>query len=194
MAQRLWLTALLVVLAVAGLPAQERSEAEQIRDAVRSAPESMQEGAEILGYGGEPRPKDSLTLLREGTNDLVCLADDPVREDFHTACYHRSLEGYMALGRQLREEGKTRSEIMDARYAALDAGRIGMPARATLYSVTAGSGPDPATDRLTGERRLVVVYVPGATGPELGLPTRPEGDMPWLMLPDTPWAHIMIGR
>lgn len=190
---RLVVAGLLVLVMASGISAQERNRADQIEDAVRSAPESMRMDATILGYGGEPRSGDVLTLVRDGANELVCLADDPAREGFHTACYHRSLDDFMALGRLLRAEGEGRAEVMDARYAALESGELVMPARASLFSVSADSGPD--TDgHLEGERRLAVVYIPGATGEELGLPTRPDGNAPWLMLAGTPWAHIMISR
>ena len=121
---------------------------------------------------------------------LICLADDPEVAGFHVACYHESLDPYMAIGRRMRAEGLARAAIMDARYAALEAGDFVMPRWASLYSVSADT-PPPSLD---GARRLAVVYVPGATPEELGLPPRPDGDSPWLMLPGTPWAHIMIGR
>ena len=162
----------------------------QVEQAVLAAPRSMREGATVLGYGGEALKEDPLTLLREGTNELICLADDPSAPAFHVACYHRSLDGFMSLGRRLKAAGMGRQEIMDARYAALQAGEFVMPARASLFSLSAEQGPGD----LEGARRLTVVYVPGATAEELGLPSRPDGDSPWLMLPGTPWAHIMIGR
>ena len=162
----------------------------QIRQAVLAAPESMRGSATVLGYGGEPRESDPLTLLRDGSNGLICLADDPGEAGFHAACYHESLEAYMALGRRLRAEGKGRDQVMAARYEALEAGDIAMPDRAALYSIRSDTG----AEDLEGARRLVVVYVPGATSESLGMPSRPEGDSPWLMLPGTPWAHIMIGR
>ena len=163
---------------------------EQVRQAVLAAPPSLREGATVLGYGGAVRPDDSLTVLREGTNGLICLADDPTERGFHVACYQSSLDPYMRLGRRLRAEGMGRSEVMDARYAAVEEGELLMPERAALYSITSDTGPE----QLDEARRLVVVYVPGATTAEMGLPGRPEGDSPWLMLPGTPWAHIMIGR
>jgi hypothetical protein len=184
---------LLLGLRGPGAAAQESSVPErdvQVGQAVLAAPESMREAATVLGYGGEDRPGDPLTVLREGTNELICLADDPAVQEFHVACYHRSLDDFMTLGRRLKAEGMGRAEIMDARYAALEAGSFAMPVRATLYSVSADGGPED----LEGARRLVVVYVPGATAEELGLPARPDGNSPWLMLPGTPWAHIMIGR
>ncbi len=184
---------ILVSLATSGLVAQERGVPDrdsQIGQAVLAAPASLREGATVLGYGGDERPADALTVLRGGTNALICLADDPAVDGFHVACYHRSLDEFMVLGRRLRAEGKGRSEIMEARYSALEAGSLVMPERAALYSLTA----DDVSDDPDGARRLAVVYVPGATPEELGLPARPDGDAPWLMLPGTPWAHIMIGR
>ena len=176
-----------------GAAAQESSVPKrdvQIEQAVLAAPPSMQHGATVLGYGGKGRPGDPLTVLRQGTNELICLADDPGVREFHVACYHRSLDDFMALGRKLKAEGMGRAEIMDARYAALESGEFAMPRWASLYSISADGGPED----LDGARRLAVVYVPGATAEELGLPARPDGNSPWLMLPGTPWAHIMIGR
>lgn len=188
------IAALLVSAIVApGAVAQEEYAQDpetQVEQAVLAAPESMRAAATVLGYGGGDRPGDPLTVLREGTNGLICLADDPGAEGFHVACYQSALDGYMVLGRRLKAEGMGRSEIMDARYAALRDGDFTMPDRALLYSVSADDGPDD----LEGARRLAVVYVPGATAEELGLPARPDGTAPWLMLPGTPWAHIMIGR
>jgi hypothetical protein len=184
---------LLLSLATSGLAAQESAVLDrdsQIGQAVLAAPESLRAGATVLGYGGDEKPADALTVVREGTNSLICLADDPVEEGFHVACYHRSLDEFMALGRRLRMEGKGRSEIMDARYAALEAGGLVMPERAALFSLSADDIPDDPA----GARRLAVLYVPGATAEELGLPAKPDGNAPWLMLPGTPWAHIMIGR
>jgi hypothetical protein len=163
---------------------------EQVRQAVLAAPPSLRDGATVLGYGGARRTDDPLTVLREGTNELICLADDPAADGFHVACYQRDLDPYMRLGRRLREQGLDRSQVMDARYAAVEDGTLTMPTRAALYSITSDAGPAD----LEGARRLAVVYVPGATIEETGLPGRPDGDSPWLMLPGTPWAHIMISR
>jgi hypothetical protein len=175
-----------LAMAQAGAPGPD----EQVRQAVLAAPPSLRDGATVLGYGGATREDDPLTVLREGANGLVCLADDPEVEGFHVACYQASLDPYMRLGRRLRAQGMDRSAVMDARYEALQAGMIEMPARAALFSITSDGG----ADDLEGARRLAVVYVPGATAEEIGLPARPEGNSPWLMLPGTPWAHIMIGR
>lgn len=169
----------------------QMSAEDQIARAVLAAPESLREGATVLGYGGEPREGDALTLLRAGTGDLVCLADDPSDDRFHVACYHESLDPFMALGRRLRAEGADRPAVMEARQAAIDAGEMDAPS-AALWSLSAPEDVDPASGPGEDARRLSVLYVPYATPEELGLPTRPDGGSPWLMLPGTPWAHVMI--
>lgn len=186
------LVAFLVVAPPYGT-AQEKSPQAQISEAVLPAPRGLQDDATVLGYGGSAREGDPLTVLRQGTGSLVCLADDPREEGFHVACYHASLDPFMRLGRRLRAEGRSRSEVMDERHASLEAGTLTMPDLATLYSLTGPEGEYESSED-PGLRRLLVLYVPGATGGQLGLPERPEGEEPWLMLPGTAWAHIMIAR
>ena len=195
MRKPIWILILTLLSGGVPLGAHQAGSGGQIDGAVLAAPESLRDGAAVLGFGGTPRSDDVLTLLREGTNDLVCLADDPDREDFHVACYHSSLDPYMRLGRLLRADGLDRAEVLEARYAALEAGDISMPQAATLYSLTADSRPTPGGEpAVEGLRRLTAVYLPNATLEETGLPGRPAGGHPWLMLPGTPWAHIMISH
>lgn len=184
---------LLLALGVATPAAAQTSGADQVARAVLAAPESLRDDATVLGYGGEARDGDPLTVVREGTNGIVCLADDPASEDFHVACYHESMDPYMALGRRLRADGEDRDAVQQARRAAIEAGEIEPPS-AALWSLTAPSDVDPAAGPGEDARRLAVVYVPYADSDQLGLPPRPDGDSPWLMLPGTPWAHIMISR
>jgi len=183
------------LVATAGIDsaAGQGSAADQIGRALLAAPATLRDGATVLGYGGEARAGDALTLLREGSNDLICLADDPGRDGFHVACYHASLDPYMKIGRRLSAQGESRAAILAARFAALEEGRIQAPA-AALWSLTTTTDVDPATGPPAGARRLAVVYVPYAEARHTGLPIRPDGDSPWLMLPGTPWAHVMIPR
>ena len=66
----------------------------QIAAAVLAAPSELRAGAAVLGYDA----KGQLVLLREGKNDLICLASDPGKPGFSVACYQRELEPYMARG------------------------------------------------------------------------------------------------
>jgi len=69
----------------------------QIKTAVLAAPEHERENATVMGYTSD----GELTTQREGSNDLICPADDPARKGFSVACYHDSLESFMARGRAL---------------------------------------------------------------------------------------------
>lgn len=172
----------------------QTSIADQIDRALLAAPETLREDATVLGYGGDARAGDPLTVLRAGSNHVICLADDPARDGFHVACYHDSLDPFMIIGRRIKADGGDRATILAARYAALEQGRIEAPA-AALWSLTASDDVDPGVAGSTdGARRLAVVYVPGTESDALGLPAAPDGDSPWLMLPGTPWAHVMIPR
>jgi len=188
-------TFLFGLAAGSGGQAQQTDAAEQIEGALLAAPPSLREGAAVLGIGGAEREGDVLTTLRAGTNQLICLADDPEEPGYQASCYHASLDPYMRFGRVARARGLDRAAVMDARYEAYGNGQLPMPASAALYNVSAESGPaagDPSDP--PGLRRLTVVYLPNATLEETGLPGRPEDGIPWLMLPDTPWAHIMISH
>jgi len=171
--------------------AQTPTPAQQIKAAVLPIPEEMRDGARVHGYDAN----GTLVLLREGQNDFICLADDPSDDRFHVACYHMSLEPFMARGRVLRAEGKEREEMQRIREQEARSGVIKMPERpAALYSLT-GKATDytPETGEALNTRPLYVVYIPYATPETTGLSPRPTGaGAPWLMDAGKPWAHIMI--
>ena len=86
--------------------------------------------------------------LRQGQGDLICLASDPKAEKFHVACYHRSLEPFMARGRALRARGVTGDRVDSVRFAEARAGKLRLPRHAAmLYSL---SGPRDSFDPATG--------------------------------------------
>src|SRR5690349_588925 len=87
--------------APAAAPAPPPPAAEQIAAAVLAAPADRRAGATVLGYD----EKGALVTLRAGTNDQVCLADNPKENGFSVACYHKDLEPFMARGRALAGEG-----------------------------------------------------------------------------------------
>jgi len=165
--------------------------AQQIAGAVAAAPQEMREGATVLGYdaGGV------LGLLRKGTNDIVCLADDPKDDQFHTACYHKSLEPFMARGRELLAQGVKGSARDSVRNAEIVSGKIKMPAAAALYTLTGPvSSFNPTTGKVSDEAKpLRSIYVPFATAASTGVSEKPSKYLPWIMLPGTAKAHIMIG-
>jgi hypothetical protein len=163
---------------------------QQIAAAVLPLPEQFRTSATVLGYGA----KGSLQELRKGTGPFICLASDPAGERFHVACYHRSLEPFMARGRELRARGVKGQQVDSVRFAEARAGRLQMPNQpAALYSLTGPAGSfDPKSGTAPKARPLFVVYVPNATPETTGLSPKPVEGSPWIMDPGTPKAHIMF--
>jgi len=171
--------------------AQQPPTDQQIAEAVQAAPESQQEGAMVYGFDGD----GSLTVLRKGTNELICLADNPQNKGFNVACYHKDLEPFMARSRELRKEGKNNGEIFKIKEEEAKAGTLKLPKQPTTLHIL--SGPDgkynAATGKVENANYRYVVYIPYATQESSGLPMKPVvNGGPWLMDPGTHRAHIMI--
>jgi hypothetical protein len=164
--------------------------ADQIAAAVLPAPADLRASATVLGYDATGK----LVKLREGTGALTCLASDPRAQRFHVACYHKSMEPFMARGRALRLDGVKAEQVDSVRFHEVRRGRLAMPKQpAVLYSLTGKPGSfDPATGSVSGARQLFVIYVPGATAQSLGISGVPAEGVPWVMNPGTPKAHIMF--
>jgi hypothetical protein len=180
----------LLLLSPVSLFAQLPTSDQQIAAAVLALPESMRASATVLGY----RTAGTLTELRKGSNGMTCLADDPESPAFHVACYHESLEPFMARGRALRAQGVKGGLVDSTRFKEIKDGTLKMPTTpAALYSLSGGAGSwDPATNAVKEGRALYVVYIAGATAASTGLPTQPAAGLPWIMFPGTPKAHIMF--
>ncbi|MCG9972805.1 hypothetical protein [Christiangramia crocea] len=163
----------------------------QIKTALLAAPTEERSGAMVYGYDKNGK----MVVLKEGTNNMVCIADNPDFDGVQVACYSKKLEPFMARGRQLSAEGKSEIEKRKIRKEEVESGKLKMPdAPSTLY-VFAGS--DEKYDKTTGELKdgkfRYVIYIPYATTESTGLPAKPEAPgMPWLMDPGTHRAHIMI--
>ncbi|MBO0933034.1 hypothetical protein [Fibrella aquatilis] len=175
---------------VAQTPAVPSAEM-QIKTAVLAAPTDKQAGATVYGYSD----KSEFVLLRKGTNELVCLADDPAQKGLSVSCYHQDLEPFMKRGRELKQAGKKPADVLEAREQEVKAGKLKMPAQpTTLYAYSAKpENYDPATGAVKDGYLRYVVYIPYATAESTGLPLKPEAPgMPWIMDPGTHRAHIMI--
>lgn len=163
----------------------------QVKTAVLAAPTDKRDSATVYGYN----QKGEFILLREGKNDLVCLADNPKYKGISVSCYFNQLEPFMARGRELTAEGKNFKQKMDTRAAEIESGQLKMPLTPTILYAYWGSEEeyDMTTGELKDALRRYVVYIPYATGESTGLPVKPDvPGMPWLMDAGTHKAHIMI--
>ena len=166
------------------------TDAALIATALMSAPEASRAGCKIIGYNmaGE------FVTLREGNNEFIVLSDDPKKDGFSAACYHKDLDPFMARGRALKAEGKKHQEIFDIREAEAKAGDLKIPTGAALH-IYYGKNTmyDPETSKVDAAKLRYVVYMPFATAASTGLPEAPAAsNHPWIMNPGTHRAHIMI--
>jgi hypothetical protein len=167
-------------------PAPER----QIAAAVSPLPEPLQKGAKVLGYDATGK----VVTLRTGTNEMICLADNPANPRFHVSCYHKTLDPFMARGRELRGQKMTEEMVDSTRSRDVRAKRLAMPTRpAALYQYFAPrDSVDAAAGTVKGAQYLYVVYTPYATYRTTGISEAPIPGGPWIMFPGSPFAHLMI--
>jgi hypothetical protein len=163
----------------------------QIRSALLAAPKEKGDSCTVYGYSQDKK----FILLRQGVNELICLADDPDKPGFSVACYVKGLEPFMKRGRELRMQGMNDQQVFETREKEVKGGTLQMPTNpAALYVYSA---EDKDFNSTTGEVKngylRYVIYVPYATSASTGLPEKPSGKgMPWIMNPGTHRAHIMI--
>ena len=174
--------------AVSAAPAAPAPAAEQIAAAVLAAPADRRAAAAVLGYD----EKGALVTLREGTNDQICLADNPKETGVSVACYHKDLEPFMARGRALAAEGVKTADREDVRHKEIAAGTLKMAKEPRSLCVVTGTAFDAATGKIADAYTRWVVYTPFATPESTGLSLTPVPGGPWLMYPGKGTAHIMI--
>lgn len=162
-----------------------------VATAIMAAPKASRANCKVIGYNmaGE------FVTFREGTNEFIVLADNPKKSGFNAACYHKSLEPFMARGRELKAEGKTGVEIFDIREKEVKSGKLSMGDPGSTLHIYYGPGEryDPETSLVEDAIYRYVVYLPFATSETTGLPEAPvASNHPWIMNPGTHKAHIMI--
>jgi hypothetical protein len=163
----------------------------QVKLAVLAAPVEKRDGATVLGYDASGK----LVTLRAGTNEMICLADDPAQKGFSASAYHKDLEPFMKRGRELKAEGKNQAEVIKIRDEEARAGKVPLVKQpSTLFVFSAKEEDvDPATASVKNGYLRYVIYIPYATAESTGLPLKQDAPgMPWIMDPGTPRAHIMI--
>jgi len=164
--------------------AQTSSVEQQIAEAVKILPEDLRAGAGVVTYDSSGARKE----LRQGTNFIEC---QPRMADGFTRCYHKSLAPRRDLEARLRAQKKSDEEIQKAVADAVKAG--------TLPPSPKGMMSYRGYDQRDRIQNLWVMSLPNATPEAVGVSTVSQRDaalegkgLPWMMLPGTPGAHIMI--
>ncbi len=178
-------TVLLLTSPVATTQAQMPTAADQIAEAVQILPQDLRAGATVVAYD---KATGARHVLRQGTNFVEC---QPRMDDGFTRCYNKALGPRRDLEAKLKAEKKSDKEIRDAVAAAIKAGTLEAPP----HGMMAYRGYD-KRDRI---QTLWVMSMPNATPESAGVSTTSQRDaalegkgLPWMMLPGTPGAHIMI--
>ena len=159
--------------------ADERPVGELIEEAVLALPESLRDGAAVIRFENGKQ-----VFLREGTNGLFCRADDPDTPGIAIWCYPRAHDAYARRWYALAAEGKAASEVDEIIAAEIEAGELEWPSGVVNYNLR---GPN-----LDNAVSLSVVFLPFATGEDVGVPEERDFHRPWLMFAGTAFAHIMI--
>lgn len=170
---------------------QELSADQQIASAILAAPKEKREEAMVYGYSNS----GEFMMLREGSNEFICIADNPKKDGFQVVCYHKSLEPMMARGRELNAEGKSREEREEIREKEAASGKMALPKAPATLHIYYGEGAyfNEETGINENGKYRYVVYIPYATQEDTGLSLAPnESSHPWLMFPGRYNAHIMI--
>jgi hypothetical protein len=156
-----------------------------VAQATLPLPDDLRAGATVYTYD---KATGERKILRQGTNQVECM---PRGEDGFTWCYNKVTGPRRDYAAKLRAQGKDDKAIQVAMADATKNGTIPeQPFGVMSY-------------RLYGKRDRIqllwVLSVPGATPESIGVTTASAREdalelrgTPWLMLPGTPGAHIMI--
>jgi hypothetical protein len=158
---------------------------DDIAKAVLPLPEDLRAGATIYVYD----EKGDRKILRQGTNMVECMPKSP--EDGFTRCSNKITADRRDFQAKLKAQKKSDKEIQEAMAQAVKDGKI----KAAPYGVLSYRYSD--DDKRI--KLLWVMSVPMGTPETVGVSTASQRDaalkghgMPWMMLPGTPGAHIMI--
>jgi hypothetical protein len=156
-----------------------------IKEATLPLPDDLKAGATVVAYDEKTGERQ---VLRPGTNFIEC---QPKAKDGFVRCYNKVLAPRRDMEAKLRASGKSDQDVTKEIQAALKDGRL----KATPFgTMSYRYSDDPGRIKL-----LWVISVPNATPETVGVSTESQRDAalkgngkPWLMLPGTPGAHIMI--
>ena len=164
------------------------SAVDQIAGATLAAPEEWRDGAEVKGLNDSGK----LVTLRAGTNHLVCHTDDPSREGFAVACFHKDRSAYQARKWELRAQGVRGKASNAVLTKEVEDGKLAMRREPYTVHLLSGSSFTASNGEVADALRVWIIATPYATSESLGLASEIAAPgVPWIMYAGTPGAHIM---
>ena len=110
---------------------EEQEVEKQVAEAVLPLPASLRAGATVV-LDTEPSKR---TVLREGTNHLLCRADIAA-PGFAVRCHHKNLDPFYTRVEQLFAAGKSEAEMQEILSREIKAGQLQVGAGETVYNLT----------------------------------------------------------
>lgn len=169
----LWTVLTLVSATTLWQPPEVTAQEDAIASAMSAAPASVAENARIIDW--------EMNLLRAGSNGWTCLPDRPDSPGGDPMCVNGPwLDFIHAL---VNKTEPTYSQVGVAYMLAGD----------TPVSNTDPYATEPTSDEdwVDGLGAHLMVLVPDRASYE-NISTDPKNGGPWIMWPDTPYAHLMI--
>ncbi len=173
------LTLVFVLTGMAMGQAVQKPIEQQIVEAVAPLPAEWQAGASVVSYNNEGQR----TLLSQGTNDFICVADSP-QAGYQVSCHHRNLDPLLSRRSRLLAEGKRWEEWIAIITKEAKEGKLSLPDVSMRYHLVGPSQVNAVP--------LSVVFIPYATEKSTGVSEKQNNRGIWLMRSGTPFAHIMI--
>jgi len=179
------LAAACLFIALIGQPTAMGQSADDIAKAVLPLPEDLRADATIYAYN----EKGDRKILRAGNNMVECMPKDT--ETGFTRCYNKSTADRRDFEAKLKARKMPDKEVDAAMDRATKEGKI-KPAPYGVINYR-------YTDDDKRIKLLWIMSVPNATPEMTGVSTVSQQaaalkgkGLPWMMLPGTPGAHIMI--
>lgn len=155
------------------LSAQDRTDAEAIRSAIRAAPESVSRDARIVDW--------QMNELRSGSNGWTCLPDRPDSPGTDPWCVDGPWLEFLHAFMNGREPA----------FENLGFAYMLMGDTPVSNSDPFAEGPTGADDWVEDPGAHLMMLVPDRSLLE-SLPTDHRNGGPWVMWPETPYVHVMI--
>jgi len=165
------------------------TEAQAIASALLPLPEVLRGEAAVVQLDSAGQA----TLLRKGTNGMICMADRPGDDEFDVRCYNKDFIPVVYRIFQLRSGEKVGAEIK--------AGKLKFSTKPTAGYRCLGpaSAYDSSTNQVTADIECwQSIHFPFQTSREIGLPDEadiPEQlqrTIPYVMSSGKYWSHVMI--